>query len=288
MSPKLFDTHTHFNFSAFKDDSFEVVERTLAENIWLINVSAEEKTALRAVEMAEKYSEGVYASVGLHPIHTFEDEFEEEVKGEKVKFITRAEEFNGDFYASLIDRSSKVVAIGEIGLDYFHLRKFSSAEQKKLRKKQQNVFMEQLSLAEAKKKPVILHCRALEKQDAHQDMLEILRDAKKRNPALTGVLHSFSGDWKITESFLDLGFLFGFNGIITFARDYDEVVKTLPSDKILLETDSPWLTPVPYRGRRNESIYVTEVAKKIAELRNVSFEEIASVTTENARRVWGV
>jgi len=288
MSPKLFDTHTHFNFNAFKDDSKEAMQRSLDEDVWFVNVGAERKTSLRAVKMAEEYEMGVYASVGLHPIHTFEDEFEEEVKGEKVKFITQAEEFDRDFYADLIDNSPKIVAIGETGLDYFHLKKFAASQQKKLRKKQQAVFCAQVDLAIEKKKPVILHCRALKDYDAYFDMLDIVKDRKKKNPELSGVLHCFSGNLKIAEAFADLDFYFGFNGVITFARDYDEVVKILPLDKILLETDSPWLTPVPYRGRRNESIYVSEVAKKIAELRNVSFEEIALVTTQNAMRLFGI
>ncbi len=288
MIPKFFDTHTHFNFNAFKDDSQEAMKRSLDRDIWFINVAAEAKTAERAVKIAKDYERGVYASVGLHPIHTFEDEFEEEVKGEKVKFVTRAEEFDLEFYSSLIDNNEKIVAIGETGLDYFHLKKFPEDQQQELRKKQQLVFSQQIELAISKDKPLILHCRSLEGFDAYEDMFSILAPAKKKNPKLRGVLHCFSADLAVMKKFLELGFHFGFNGVITFARNYDEPLKALPQDKILLETDSPWLTPIPYRGKRNESLYVPEVAKKIAELRGESWEEVSAYTTQNALRLFEI
>lgn len=288
MLPKFFDTHTHFNFNAFKDDSREAMERSLAQDVWFINVASEAKTAERAVKIAEEFEQGVYASVGLHPIHTFEDEFEEEVKGEKVKFVTRAEDFDRDFYAGLIERSEKVVAVGETGLDYFHLRNFPAEKQQELRKKQQEVFAEQIELAAEKKLPLILHCRVLEGYDAYEDMFDMLKEAKKKFPHLSGVLHCFAGDLAVMKKFLALDFYFGFNGIVTFARDYDKSLKAIPQNRLLLETDSPWLAPVPYRGKRNESLYVLEVAKRIAELREEDFEEVARYTTENALKLFGV
>lgn len=288
MWPKFFDTHTHFNFNAFKEDSREAMERALAQDIWFINVASEAKTAERAVKIAEEFEQGVYASVGLHPIHTFEDEFEEEVKGEKVKFATRAEEFDRDFYAGLIERSGKVVAVGETGLDYFHLRNFSAEKQLELREKQRQVFAEQIELAAEKKLPLILHCRVLEGYDAYEDMFDILEKAKQKYAHLTGVLHCFAGDSAVMKKFLALDFYFGFNGIITFARDYDESLKAIPRERLLLETDSPWLAPIPHRGKRNESLYVPEVAKKMAELREEKSEEVARYTTENTLRLFGI
>ncbi len=288
MLQKFFDTHTHFNFNAFKEDSQEAMKRALAQNIWFINVASEAKTAERAVKMAEEFEQGVYASIGLHPIHTFEDEFEEEVKGEKVKFVTRAEEFDRAFYSGLIERSEKVVAVGEIGLDYFHLRNFSVGKQHELRKKQQRVFSEQIELAIEKKLPLILHCRALDGYDAYEDMFDILEKAKQKYSNLSGVLHCFTGDSAVMKKFLAMGFYFGFNGIITFARNYDEPLKAIPQDRLLLETDAPWLAPVPYRGKRNESLYVPEVAKKMAEIREEEFEKVAHYTTANALKLFGI
>ncbi|MFH1182639.1 MAG: TatD family hydrolase [Candidatus Moraniibacteriota bacterium] len=302
MNCKLFDTHTHFNFNAFKDDWEEVIGRTLAQDIWFINVGAEAKTSQRAVAIAKKYpftrrslldrrslnegggkgGQGVFAAVGLHPIHVYDDEYEEEVNGERVRFITRAEEFDKDFYTGLIKKSKKVVAVGETGLDYFHIKKFSSVLNKKLKAKQAEVFIEQIRLAKKYKKPVIIHCRPDKDFDAYKDILEILKD----NKSLTGIVHCFQADKKILEQFLNFGFMIGYNGVITFTEQYNGLVKATSLERIVLETDAPWLAPVPYRGKRNESIYVTEVARRIAELKNISYKEVAEVTTENAMRIF--
>jgi len=288
MRPKLFDTHTHFNFNAFKDDWEAVIERTLEDKVWLVNVGAEAKTSQRAVDIAEKYPEGVYAAVGLHPIHTYDDVFEEEIKGEKVQLETKAEEFDEKHYADLVKNSEKVVAIGEIGLDYFHIKKFSENTQKELRKKQQEVFERQVQLSGKIKKPFIIHCRHLKEYDAYKDILEILQKNKNVLLDKPGIAHFFAADKDIAKKFLDMGFYFGFNGVITFTLDYDETVKYIPTEKIVLETDSPWLAPVPHRGKRNESLYVEYVAKKIAELKNKKYDEVASATTANALQIFGL
>lgn len=288
MIPELFDSHTHFNFKDFKDDGEEVMKRTLDGNVWFVNVGAERKTSQRAVQIAERFPEGVFASVGLHPIHTFDDRLEEIVNGEKVQFETKAEDFDPQFYKDLIKNSKKVVAVGETGLDYFHIRKFDSTLNKKLRQKQKEIFVSQINLAFEFKKPLILHCRPNENQDAYLEMLSVLKNNRKKIGQNPGVIHCFSADLKIMQEFLELGFCLGFNGIITFTENYNELVKNAPLQKILLETDSPWLAPVPFRGKRNESLFVKEVAKKIAELKNLFFEEVAQKTTENAKELFGL
>lgn len=288
MQPKLFDTHTHFNFNAYKDDWQEVIERTLDKKVWLVNVGAEAKTSGRAVDIAMKYPEGVFAAVGLHPIHTYDDVFEETVKGELVKFETKAEEFDKNYYSGLVAKSDKVIAIGETGLDYFHIKKFSEDIQASLRKKQQEIFEQQVIFANEIKKPIIIHCRHLKNFDAYKDILSILESDKNTLLNKPGIAHFYAADKKIAKKFLELGFKFGFNGVITFTSDYEEVVKYVPIENIVLETDSPWLAPIPYRGKRNESIYVKEVAKKIAEIKNISYQEIAQITTENAFEVFGI
>ncbi len=286
MPPKLFDTHTHFNFNAFRDDSEEIMKKTLENDVWFVNVGAENRTSKRAVEIAQKYPEGVYAAVGLHPIHTYDDKLEETVNGEKVEFITKAEDFDPQFYGNLIKSSDKVLAVGEVGLDYFHIRKFDPILQEKLRQKQKGIFVSQIKLAFEYKKPLILHCRPLKDYDAYHDMLDILRENKNQLVKVPGIIHCFSANLEIMREFLKLGFYFGFNGIITFTDAYEELVKNIPLDRIVLETDSPWLAPVPYRGKRNESIYVKEVARKVGEIKGLSFEEVAEATVENARKIF--
>ena len=330
----LFDTHTHFNFNAFKDDWKEVVERTLAKNVWFVNVGAEAKTSKRAVDIALKYSEGVYAAVGLHPIHTYDDENCRNAPVARrnrvlpcsyndIEFITKAEEFDKKYYAKLIESSKKVIAVGEIGLDYFHIKKISSVLNKKLKAKQAEVFIEQIKLAVEYKKPIIIHCRPEKDYDAYRDILEILKSHKKIRrdsrvgvlinwglPApyrtgigpeddnnknrisstkiIPGIIHCFQANVKILEQFLDYGFMVGYNGVITFTDQYDELVKATPLERIVLETDAPWLAPIPHRGQRNESIYVEFVARRIADLKNISFEKVAKATTENAMKVFNL
>ena len=293
----LFDTHAHFNFNAFKDDWKEVIERTLKQNVWLVNVGAEAKTSRRAVEIAGKYPKGIYAAVGLHPIHTYDDKFEEIVKGEKVEFVTKAEEFDKQYYASLIENNQKVVTVGETGLDYFHIKKFPVKLNKKLKNKQAEIFVEQIKLANEFKKPIIIHCRPDKDYDAYKDILAIVSEynkpplfplLRKKGMKGYGIVHCFQANPKILGQFLDLGFMIGYNGVITFTSDYDGLVKATPLERIVLETDAPYLAPVPHRGKRNESTYVEYVAKRIAEIKGMEYDKVAKVTTDNAMRVFNI
>jgi len=285
--PKLLDTHTHFNFNSFKDDCDEVIKNTLSKDVWFINVGAEKRTSLRAVKIAKKYPKGVYASVGLHPIHIYESTLDEEIKGEKVSFRTTMEKYDKEYYKKLLEEK-KVVAVGETGLDYFHIKQFKSDLNKKLKDKQKEVFSQQIDLAGENDIPLIIHARSEKGFDAHLDILKILKEKKKTFPNLTGVVHCYSGDAIISKEYLSLGFLLGFNGIITFAADYDEIIRETDISKILIETDSPWLTPVPYRGKRNQSIYVEEVAKRIGVLKEMEYKEVAETTTNNATKLFNI
>jgi TatD DNase family protein len=257
----LIDTHAHVNFREYKEDGDEVIKRSLKNGVWLINVGAERDTSKRAVEYSEGYPEGVFSAVGLHPFHVKDQKF----SYEKYKELALKE---------------KVVAIGEIGLDYYHVE--NGDQETKLLQKQ--LFLEQLDLAEELKKPIIIHCR-----EAHRDIIDILK-SKVENRELTvkGVAHSFLGNFKQAREYRQLGFKIAFNGIITFARDYDKVILDTPLDDILLETDCPYLTPVPYRGQRNEPLYVIEVAKKLAEIKKIPLEEVVNQTTANAKKVFNL
>jgi TatD DNase family protein len=273
----LIDTHAHVNFNNFKDDADQVIRRALDEGIWMVNVGSEYKTSKRALDIANKYERGVYAAVGLHPIHT------EEIKaeGDGYSFDTRDEEFNYESYEKLAS-FEKVVAIGEIGLDYYHLDQ--SKDVGKQKAKQKSYFWEQLKLAVDFSLPVIIHCR-----QAHDDMLATLHDFKqefkdnlpKNRP--WGVMHCFSGDENLAWQYFNLGLMISFTGIITFSKQWDDLIRKMPLDKLMVETDCPFLTPEPYRGQRNEPMQVKLVAGAIAEIRKIEFEKIAEITTNNAK-----
>ncbi|MFP4514775.1 MAG: TatD family hydrolase [Parcubacteria group bacterium] len=278
---KLIDTHTHLNFSAFKEDADEIIRRTLKEGVGMVIVGSQYKTSKRALEYANKYEKGVYAAIGLHPIH-LEDVLAEN-KGDEgdYKFKARAEEFSYDSYEKLAD-FKKIVAIGEIGLDYYHINLKANVEE--VKNKQKEVFYQQLVLARKKALPVIIHCR-----QAHDDMLSILQDFKneykdympKNKP--WGVMHCFSGDEDLAWKYFDLGLIISFTGLITFSKQWDQLIRKVPLDKIMIETDTPYMTPEPYRGHRNEPALVYYVAKHIAEIREVPIEKIAKITTDNAK-----
>ncbi len=266
----LIDTHAHVNFNAYKDDVDEVIRRSLDGEVWMINVGSQYSTSKRAVEIVEKYKEGVYAAVALHPIHLGPSKFVDE---EEVKFETKEEKFDKEKYKELA-KNSKVVAIGETGLDYYH------TDDEKIKELQKQVFKQHLELAQELNKPIIFHCRK-----AYQDLLDELRVTSYE---LRGVVHCFMGKKSQAEEFLKMGFYLGFNGLITYCRDYDKVIRNIPLEKILVETDCPWLTPEPHRGKRNEPLYVKYVAEKIAEIKEIPFKKVAEQTTKNAKELFSL
>lgn len=280
----MFDTHAHVNFKDFKDDHAEVIRHALDNNINLINVGSQYSTSYRAVKIANDHVDGVYAAIGIHPIHLSEKIFKDEIGGqEEITFEPRFEEFEKIKYLEL-GRNKKVVAIGEIGLDYFH------NEENKI--KQKEVFGQQIDLAMDLELPIIIHCRDKNfdiKKSAHQDLIKILKDKKEQfGNKLTGVVHCFSGGINEADIYRTMGFKLGFNGIITFTKDYDQMISSIDLKDILLETDCPYLAPVPMRGKRNEPLFVRYVADKIALLKNMPVDVIEKETDRNARLLFGV
>ncbi|MDP3991779.1 MAG: TatD family hydrolase [Candidatus Colwellbacteria bacterium] len=270
--PKLIDAHTHVQFAAYDNDWKEVIDRSLAQNTWLVNVGTQKDTSAKAVEIAEKYSEGVYATVGLHPIHTEKSHHDSQELGnnEEAKgFSSRGEGFDYEYYKGL-NQNEKVVAVGECGLDYYRLTE-------ETKEKQAEVFEAQINLAAEIKKPLMIHCR-----QAYSDLINILNNQKPILGNPSGIIHFFSGTKENAKELLNLGFYFSFGGVVTFVRDYDEVIKSVGLDKIVLETDAPYVTPVPHRGKRNEPAYVKYVAEKLAEILGKDSEEVAAKTTQNA------
>lgn len=273
----LIDTHAHINFNAFREDADEVIRRALDKNIQIIIVGADYKTSKRALVYANKYEKGVYAAAGLHPLHIFSFR----AQSDDYDFRTRGEEFNYDGYDQLA-RFEKTAAVGEIGLDYYHLEGWPDIAA--VKKKQQAVFREQLCLARRRDKAAIIHCR-----QAHDDMLSLLRGFRKENKELFpagrpwGVMHCFSGDEDLAWKYFSLGLLISFTGLITFSGQWDDLIRKLPLEKFLVETDSPFMTPAPFRGRRNEPLFVQQVARRIADIKGLPAEKVAKATTENAR-----
>jgi len=280
--PILIDTHSHVNFNTYADDGEAVVKRALDNGVWMINAGAQHSTSCRAVEYAEKYKEGVYAAVGLHPSHTHIDNLRQD-KDAEIE-VEEVEIFDAKKYKKLLE-NPKTVAVGEIGLEY------GDNISQEAKNKQKEVLIEQIELAQQTNKPIIFHCRG-----AYDDLIELLEMFNfgcahcphSCSPKLRGSMHCFVGRLSQAERLVEMGFHIGLNGIITYARDYDKVIRKIPLERILLETDAPYLSPVPYRGKRNEPLYVKHVAEKIAEVRGISFEEVAKQTTKNARELFEI
>jgi len=279
------DTHCHLNFNDYKEDALEIAQKALSADTEMIVVGSMLRTSARAVDFAENFSKGVYSAVGLHPCHLINQVVENEKdESDKYKFITQAEVYEEENYQRLIDSSNKVVAIGEIGLEYFRLSG-DKKELDRIKELQRQVFKQQLNLAKKNNLPIIIHCR-----DAHDDLYSILYDFIEGKIPLEdwGVIHCFSGDYKLATKYNSLGLKISFTGLITFTNQWDEVIKKIPLEKIMVETDSPYLSPIPYRGKRNEPLNVKEVVKKIAELKGLRVEEVAKVTYNNAKKLFKI
>jgi TatD DNase family protein len=251
----LIDSHAHLEMPEFKRDLEAVIQRARQSGVEIIlTVGTEQKDWARALEIAEVHP-FVFAILGVHPHN--------------------AKDIDGDTYSILrkLCQSEKVKAYGEIGLDFF--RNHSPREVQLQR------FREQIGLARELKLPIVIHDR-----DAHEETVEILTSEKAYENG--GVIHCFSGDYDMAKKCLDLGFAISVPGSITFknAVEFQDIIKRLPLESILVETDAPYLTPVPFRGKRNEPSYVRFTAQKIAEIKKVSFDRVAEVTSENALRVF--
>ncbi len=258
----LIDTHCHLNFEAFDNDYKEVITHSLNYGMKLINVGSQFETSQKAVQITKEFPRDVYAAVGLHPIHVID------------------EEFNYKAYKALAF-DEKVVGIGETGLDYYRLYADSDEEERQVKDKQAEIFKEHLNLARELNKPVILHSR-----DAYREMREILKEQGN----LKGVVHCYLGNRKLMKEFLDLGLLISFTGIITYTDDQEllAVVKEAPLEKIMIETDSPYLTPPPDRDGRNVPMNVEKVAYKIATIKGIPHEEVIEKTTKTAIEFFGL
>lgn len=267
------DAHTHAQFPAYDEDRDAVLARAREAGVRMVNVGTTRKTSEAAVALARAYPDLCYAAVGVHPSHASTSEYvdpsEQAAGGE--------ESLDMEYYANLA-KNPNVVAIGECGLDYFRVNDEATKQ------KQRELFLSHMKFAKEMGKPLMIHCRS-----AFPDLLKLLAANFQLlidgNP---GIIHFFTGTAEEANDLLALGFSFTFGGVITFVRDYDPVIAAIPPDRILSETDAPYVTPAPYRGKRNEPSYVVEVARKLAELKEVPVKKMAEIINENARRIFHI
>lgn len=279
----LIDTHAHVNFRSFKDDAKETLQRALDAGVWVVNIGSQIDTSRQAIELANQFEQGVYAVVGLHPEHTHSQYVDEE----ETHFKTREEDFDINLYSELA-KHPKVVGIGECGLDYYRFPDDKNIHDQ-IKKKQIEVFKKQIHLAKEYDKALVVHSRPEKGSgELYDDMLNVFEEEKVNE--MRFVVHSYTYTTEYLQKFLDIGAYVSFNGIITFDKtgNMEKLVKLAPLDKIILETDCPYLTPVPHRGKRNEPSYVKFVAEKLAQIKNLSLDETARMTTENAKKLFKI
>ncbi len=256
---KYFDTHCHLNFTDYDKDRNDIIRKSLEKGVFVINVGTDLKESNRVIEIAKNYKEGVYASIGLHPLYA------------------EGEDFLIEDYKKLA-KEEKVVAIGEAGLDYKYIKK------KKDKEIQKEVLIKQIELSNKLKLPLILHCRK-----AHKDLLKILqlqKADKRREQKIEGVLHCFSGSIREAEEYLNLGLKIGINGII-FKMNLKRVIEKIPLEEMLLETDAPFLSPKK-SVKRNSPLLIEDIGKEVARIKKVRVEDVANITTKNARRLFRI
>lgn len=263
---KYIDIHGHINFEDYDSDRKEVIEKAYNKDVSMIVVGTDRSSSLKAVELAGEYS-NIYACIGLHPI--CENKDNENTTG--ISFDSEK-----DFFSELA-KDDKVVAIGESGLDYFHGNDEDFFKQSEL-------FNVMIDVANESKKPLMLHLRNGKGRSAYIDAFAILKENSKVN----GNLHFFAGNIEEAKKFLDMGYYFSFTGAITYGDNYVEIIKYLPLEHIMSETDCPYVAPVPYRGKRSDPSHVIEVVNAIAYIKGLDREKTAEQLVYNAKKFFSL
>ncbi|HTK04609.1 MAG TPA: TatD family hydrolase [Candidatus Eisenbacteria bacterium] len=273
--PRYIDTHCHLDSEIYSRDLDIVVKAALDQGVWIVTLGSDYESSKRAIEIAEKYPEGVFAAVGLHPSKVGANLMGDD----QLLDVSR--------YAQLADHP-KVVALGETGLDYHDLPEESRTDPKyhvaeQIKANQRQVFGQFLDLSRDLRLPLLLHCR-----DAHDDMLGMLEtwDKTTRGFDSRGILHCFSGSWRDARKYFNLDFLISVTGIVTHGAYQTEVIKKSPASRLVVESDCPYLTPVPWSIRRNEPGYLPSVADGVAAIRGEAPGQFAVETTKNALKVF--
>jgi TatD DNase family protein len=265
---RYIDLHSHIHDKAFDEDRQAVVQEMAEKGFATVTVGTDLVESNKACEAAET-SGNVWFTAGMHPVDNREESFEKEV------------------YKKLLTHP-KCVGLGECGLDYFHIKDFGGNKDAEV-DRQQRLFIDQIELAVECDKPLMLHGRPDEGMDAYEDMLHILKNAREKyGEKVRGNAHFFVGTPDIARQFNEMGFTVSFSGVITFAKMYEEVVRSVPLDMMHAETDSPYATPVPHRGKRNTPLYVEHIYERIAEIKGLEKEEVRIQLVENAKKVFGL
>lgn len=254
----VIDTHSHIHFEAYSEDREAVIARAREAEVKMIAVGTDLQSSRAALAIAEQFGGDIVGTtIGLHPTYT--------------------EEFNAGAFRELAVHG-KVLGVGECGLDYYHVT------DPELRRKQQEVLRRHIALSYSVGKPLVVHCRS-----AFPDLIQIFElERNDLHFPNAGVVHFFSGTPEDAQKLIGFGFYLGFGGVITFSRDYDEVLKKIPGERILIETDAPYIAPVPYRGKRNEPAYIRETLKKIAEIRGENEDVLAGQLFQNTKRLFSL
>ncbi len=279
MTVKYVDAHCHIQFEQYAEDDVELIGRMKEDGVAGIVVGVDHESSKKAVVLAQKH-EHLFVSVGLHPNRVTEEIFDIEAFRDLAK-------------------NNKVVAIGECGLDYYRLPTNETAYSAEATKaKQKEILQKHIELAVEIDKPLVIHARPSKGTqhpvgypaagDAYHDLIEILKKAKSKYKNLRGDIHFFVGGITEAEALIELGFTISFTAVITFARDYDEVIRNVPLASILSETDSPYIAPISRRGKRNDPLAVVDVVGKISEIRNEHLETVRSAIFSNAKRLFAL
>ncbi len=280
----IIDAHSHVQFPAYDADREEILQRAKDAHVKIIAVGTQVSTSEAGIVLAHKNPDTVWAAVGFHPSHLSGDPrlggaSWHHDKNEQAQ--AAAEQFDIARLRELA-RDPKVVAIGECGLDYYRIVNNESG----IKKRQKEVFLQQAELAQELGKALMIHCRPSKKSDdAYEDLLSIIPDSQFLIPR---IVHFYVGSLAITKKLLEAGFYFTFGGVITFARDYDEAIKYIPLDRILLETDCPYVAPKSQRGKRNEPSFIRETAEAVAGIKNIGADALLAQVYENSRRVFKI
>ena len=268
MEVTYIDAHCHIQFEQYDEDRAVLIEKMREQGVVGIVVGCDAESSLKAVALAEQHGH-LYASVGLHPNHGGEQN----------------SNWYDISYQLLNSRNQKIVAVGECGLDYFRPVEVNE----EVKAKQKELFKKHIALATEFDKPLIIHSRPSKgTMDAYHDLIEILQEAKKTNQNLRGDIHFFVGGVEEAQALIALGFTVSFTAVITFARDYDAVIKALPLESILAETDAPYVAPASRRGERNDSLAVVDVVAQIASIRGEDPELVRIALKTNAERLFAL
>jgi len=254
MELKIIDSHAHLHHKDYNKDRDEVVKRCFDEGVGVISAGVDIKSSIQEVALSEKYGYGIWAMVGIHPTESSSENFDE---------------------ISNLAKNKNVVGIGECGLDYYR----NNFENEK--KRQIELFEKHIKLSFDEKKPIVIHCR-----EAFGDIFDVLGRNKKFLNENPGIFHFFTGTIDDVKKAMELGFSFTFGGLTTFNRSFDEVIKYISIDRVLVETDSPFVSPMPHRGERNEPVYIKEVVKFIAEILGIEVDIAEKKIFENTKKLF--